>query len=203
MDMLTLPFRDPNPYHPTGSQLILLFLFSLILGVFAFSIGQSVILGDKNIVIFDTGISLYDYLRILSQIRVDEWGNFLVSDMGAGFREEFIHRFILFRILFMETLGLSFPVALTLSSVLFGIMHYGNLLVIGNKMMLKAISFQVWGATLMGFLLGYLYYYTNNILFVMLLHGIYDFITGLNMTVLDRYMAEQEKKKKSILTYLP
>lgn len=195
MDMITLPFQDPNPYHPTHSQLVLLFVFSLILGVFSFSIAQPAVVGKKEIVVFDTGISLYDYLRILSQIRVDEWGNLLVGMMGAGFREEFIHRFILFRILFLETLRLPFPVALTLSSILFGIMHYGNLILLGNKMILKAVSFQVCGATIMGFLLGYLYYYTNNILFVMLLHGTYDFIVGVNTTVLERYAAEQKQKK--------
>lgn len=136
------------------------------------------------------------YARILTEIRVDQWGQILATMMGAGFREEIIYRFILFKVLFLETLRLPFWIALILSSVLFGITHYNNLMRLGDPMSVIITSYQVCGATIMGCLLGYLYYYTNNLMFVILLHGMYDFINSINNTVLYKHIMEEEEKKK-------
>jgi len=65
--------------------------------------------------------------------------------------------------------------AILLSSIIFSLFHVGNITDIGFK-----IIYLLLNTFIMGFILGYIYYKTKNILLVIVIHFLWDFTVFIN-----------------------
>lgn len=170
-------------------KLILLFFFSvfvlLVFNIFIpFPFSKSVyVFSKKQTEKFHVPISfVFSYL---TSFPMWEYGKILAKEVGAGIREEFFCRFFIFRLVCMEYLDLPLGISLLFSSLVFSAMHIGNAPVYNSRNINRE---QLLHTFLAGFIYGYLYYYTNNLLFVMFVHGVYDLLLSFNDNITDAYI---------------
>ena len=96
--------------------------------------------------------------------------------IGVGFIEEVMFRGIILNLIadgFGRDKKSSFMIAILISSVLFGFMHFGNLLTAGSQF--SGVLVQVISTIGTGTMLGAIYVRCGNIWLMSLLHGLYDF----------------------------
>ena len=185
-----LPFHYPPAHAPSFGTKIFLFLLSLVLMVSSFDFSNAVLhlLLEKQVVsnksvLFLPRISSKQYVDILLNMDTT-WTFVLLNSFMNGVCEEFIFRFLLFKTLLIDLCKLPFMAALTISACAFGAAHMNNMRMIG----VRASTTQAVAAVMIGFLLGYLYYYTNDLFYVILLHGTYDFLVTVNSLVMFRHI---------------
>jgi len=95
--------------------------------------------------------------------------------LSAGLREELTFRYFIMRVVCMDSLHLPFWLSLQISAVLFASSHYSHLLEDGFSFAsIESVSFQVLRAYIDGLIWGYLYYLTNNIFFLIMIHTIHN-----------------------------
>ena len=96
-------------------------------------------------------------------------------------QEEIFFRFVLLKTIFVNKFKMNIHIAIFLSSVLFGVIHYINIIVSNSIVSLTHI--QVIDSFICGMLFGYSYYYTNSILSPIMLHFLMNF-----MFIFDQYL---------------
>jgi membrane protease YdiL (CAAX protease family) len=193
---VTLPWATRRfPKLPLW-KLILLFFFS----VFVILVSNIFILlaFSPSLIVFSTespvkiNVPISYVFSYLTSVPMWEYGKILATMIGAGVREEFFCRFFIFRLVCMEYLHLPLGISLFLSSLVFSAMHIGNVPVYNSQNINRQ---QILHTFLAGFIYGYLYYYTNNLLFVMFVHGVFDLLITFNQIISKAYIKSLTKKQ--------
>lgn len=178
---LTLPFKHDGVTPTNISAQIILFIFCLLFTRFIENIVPSYVYPHgQEITALTISVSFSEFWTILFKIPIHEWVVILNNYFGAGIREEMVYRYFLFKVIFIGILRMPFVMALFLSSAMFGLMHYSNIIDLHNPEDVRSRTVQVFTCFLIGLLYGYLYSYTNNIWFVIFLHGISNTLVGIN-----------------------
>lgn len=142
-------------------------------------------------------MSMTDFFTIMTSTPLAVIYSQFKSAMFAGVNEELFCRFFLLRIVFHETLGLNINASILLSSICFGIIHIGNLVETGvfrhpfktlGRRYGQLYFEQVIYTSLIGVVLGYVYVLTNNLILVMFLHFLFDFLAFMQTYVYRQYI---------------
>ncbi len=122
---------------------------------------------------------LENVLPFIDKNPLDNFSNTLIKliilNICVGFFEEGLFRRIVFRILFKDDSKKSLWIGFLFSSLLFGLIHFGNLSVTSQRPI--AITSQVIYATFLGMLLAGLYLRFKSFVGIMILHAFVDFIS--------------------------
>lgn len=105
------------------------------------------------------------------------------TGLMVGFEEELIFRFLIYRILLLNQFGFKNYengnlIAIVISSLLFGLVHYSNMVTAGYSV--NVASLQVTNAFIGGLLFAGVYSITGNLFIPILTHFVYD---GILMTL--------------------
>ena len=100
----------------------------------------------------------------------------ILLNLLIGLFEEGLFRHLIFKILWKDSSRRSLLLSFFLSSLLFGVLHFGNLTVAAQKPI--AVTTQVLYAFFLGMLFAGLYLRYHSFLGIAVLHGFVDFITS-------------------------
>lgn len=100
----------------------------------------------------------------------------ILLNLLIGLFEEGLFRHLIFKILWKDSSRRSLLLSFFLSSLLFGVLHFGNLTVAAQKPI--AVTTQVLYAFFLGMLFAGLYLRYHSFLGIAVLHGFIDFITS-------------------------
>lgn len=196
IDWLKCPFTEAKKswYTPSNAQLVFLFLVGLFVCFPGINLYNHPEIGTYYIA---TRMSLYDVLDAIVHIPIPTWFDILNVTFGAGVREEFIYRFLIMKVMCTELLNLSVPLSIGISALLFAIVHLENITHIGNKEEVKVeLSYQFMYTFVFGIVYGYLYWYTNDLIFVMVLHGLFDVVSVVK-GIIGRYHESKTAEKST------
>lgn len=122
---------------------------------------------------------LENVLPFIYKNPLDNFSNILfkliVLNLCIGFFEEGLFRRVILRVLFKDDSKKSLWIGFLFSSLLFGIIHFGNLSVASQRPV--AITSQVIYAMFLGMLLAGLYLRFKSFIGIMILHAFIDFIS--------------------------
>lgn len=195
-ESITLPFRPKiYPRSPTIGQYFFLFLVGLIISRFCFTISQAIVYPKSSSDIYVVRVTGQDAFRILLQIPLSTYWATVQSSFGAGIREELVYRFLLMRVICIDLLRLPIWASIQISALFFGMCHIGNVPSFRNNEEIMAVMRQIVGAYIIGIFDGFLYMYTNNIVFLMIIHGMYDTIINIMGIIVSQYIQEQTDEK--------
>jgi len=198
---LSLPF--PAPAYPplSSTKLVFLFIFSVFFSILSVYAGYGIARKTTEKSISKDKIGRYmipfsTTLKLLFKISPPIFAEILSTSVRAGVGEELVFRFLLMRVILMERCKLPFWVALQISACCFSMAHMMNSPLTKEGQIQE--SPQIFFTYISGLFLGFLYYYTNNLPFVMMVHTTLDGISMLVSFIQNQYaITISEKSEKS------